>query len=220
MRVVIPSVGYADMLAVTLPAWRRVLPSYATVVVVTRSSDTATQAVCRDHEVMAVVTEAWRLDGASFNKAAALDIGFQFGHNRSGPKQGEWCLSIDADVFPGGPLPSLSGLRKGVLYGCARHLCLSPLELSSVQSGVTAPSDLPRRNSGDRGAGYFQLFKFVAGLTFGSFPTAGYYDLEFAKAFDRVVDLSPSFVVLHLGRTCSQNWRGARVTPRWGEAHG
>ena len=46
MRVVIPSVDYADMLEATLPAWRRLLPA-ATIVVVTAKHDRATIALTR-----------------------------------------------------------------------------------------------------------------------------------------------------------------------------
>lgn len=216
MRVVFPSVGYADMLAETLPAWQAILPASADIRVVTSASDTATQAVAETTRVKCVVTDVWKRDGASFNKAAALDVAFGFAGNGSAPRQNEVCLSLDADVFPGHvDLPTAQAVARTSLYSCARHLCLDRDTLERVRAGNLAPSELPRRNSGDRGAGYFQLFKYRPELTFGSFPTAGYYDVEFHRFFEAVVNL-PQVTVLHLGRTNSKNWKGRRVTATWG----
>lgn len=219
MRVVIPSVGYADMLAQTLPAWKTVLPASVDLRVVTAEHDTETQAVAQTVGVDVVVTDAWTSDAAQFNKAAALDVGFGFAGRGSAPRQNETCLSIDADVFPASVvLPTSAQVMRGVLYGASRHLCLDPETLAQVAAGTLDPLTLPRRNGGERGAGYFQLFKYRSELSYGSFPTAGYYDLEFHQFFDKVVDL-PSVVVAHLGRTSSRNWTGRRHTPTWGR-HG
>lgn len=207
------------MLAVTLPAWRAILPKSADVRVVTSATDRDTADVAAAAEVRVIVTDAWTRDGATFNKAAALDVAFGFDPDGSAPRAGEACLSLDADAYPAGPLPSTWNLSRDALYGCARHLCLDAKTLARFQAGTATIADLPRRNAGDRGAGYFQLFRYKPGLTFGSFPTAGYYDLEFHTHFAEVVDLA-SFTVLHLGRTSSRNWSGRRVTPVWSQSRG
>jgi len=216
MRVVVPSVGYADMLAATLPAWRALLPR-ADLRVVTAPGDLPTLRVARLAGAAPIVVEAWTQDGASFNKAAALDQAFGFGVRGIPPAIGEPCLALDADVYPAGAVPDW--LQSDALYGCARHLCTSPASLAAFQLGRLALTSLPRRNGGDRGAGYFQLFRYRSGLTFGSFPTAGFYDLAFHRQFPAVENL-PGCAVLHLGRTSRTNWKGRRTLPAWSVAHG
>lgn len=213
MIVVIPSVGYADMLAVTLPAWRAALPWNADLRIVTTATDTATQRIATGCRATPVVTDAWRSDGAAFNKAAALDVAFGFDRPHAG---GTVCLALDADVYPVTPVRA-EVVDAGTLYGCARHLCADGAELARFQRHEVSLIDLPRRNGGDRGAGYFQLFRSTPGLRFGSFPTAGHYDLAFARSFARIQNL-PDVAVLHLGRTTSRNWHGTRKVPVWSQA--
>jgi hypothetical protein len=58
VRIVIPSVNYADMLAVSLPAWRSEFPG-AEVVVVTAPADQATQETAERFGARLCVTDAW-----------------------------------------------------------------------------------------------------------------------------------------------------------------
>lgn len=215
MRVVIPSVDYADMLAVTLPAWLA-FTAPTEITIVSRQDDAATAAVAARAGVTWWPSHAWRSDGAVFNKAAALDEAFGFcGPRRAPPPVGTLCLAADADAFPIGHLPPICA--PGVLYSCARYTCETPAELVAARTAPAGPPDLPRRNGGDRGAGYFQLFAYRPGLTYGSFPNAGDYDLAFHRHFDQIVGLA-DFHILHLGRTSSRNWRGRRILPRWTSA--
>jgi hypothetical protein len=234
MRVVIPSVHFADLLAVTLPAWRETLPA-ARLIVVTAPQDEETQAVARQHDVRLCVTKAWGLHRGHLNKAAALDRAFRF--HIGGPHDGERCLALDADVYPIGAFPHET-LRTRTLYSCARYECLSPTALEAHLAGRTRRADLPLIRPRMRGLaapqlvagaslavaaqaalrclGYFQLFRYRPGLRFGSFRSAGKYDLEFRRQFthrDALLD----FYVVHLGEQSRANWKG-RVTPRWGGA--
>src|SRR5690606_37733393 len=78
VRVVIPSVNYADFLADTLPAWQAFLPRDAKIAVVTTPEDRETQAVAASCDVPCCVTDVWTRDGAIFNKGSALDLAFGF----------------------------------------------------------------------------------------------------------------------------------------------
>lgn len=237
MRVVIPSVDYADHLAVTLPAWQQLLPG-AAITVVTAPADAPTQALALELGARVVITSAWYEHGHTFDKGAALDEAFGFsGTTIPPPERGERCLAVDADVYPFGQLPE-ERLRPNTIYGCARYLCASPAELEAHRRGETTRAQLPllmpryRGSDGPAGVvgapqeladrtakaclGYFQLFRYYPGQTFGSFKTAGKYDIVFRDLFARRAALR-DFYVLHLGSPSRANWRG-RVQPRWGGA--
>jgi len=210
VRIVIPSVDYADMIGVTLPAWRQQFPA-ATIVVVTAKHDRATFAVARELGAALLVTDAWYRRGAKFDKAAALDEAFDF----PARELGEICIAIDADVYPFGAF-NLEALRAGVLYSVDRFYLESPAALERAIANPD-PGVLERMTRGARGPGYFQAFRVQAGLTFGSYPDAGYYDLDFHRHFAGGVAVLEGAHVGHLGRKSGKNWRG-RTLPKWGAA--
>lgn len=210
MRIVIPSVDYADMLGVTLPAWRRQFPA-ATFVVVTAKHDRTTFAVARELGAALLVTDAWYRRGAKFDKAAALDEAFDFGARPAG----EICIAIDVDVYPFGAF-ALEAIGDGVLYSVDRFHVDTPATLER-QIANPDPAVLERMTAGRRGPGYFQAFRARPSLTFGSYPDAGYYDLDFHRHFPGGVEVLEASYVVHLGRKTGKNWRG-RVLPKWGAA--
>jgi hypothetical protein len=234
MRVTIPSVDYGDFLAVTLPAWRTLLP-YAQFTVVTSPEDRETISVATAEADRVLVTDAWRSDGAQFNKAAALDLAFGFaGEETTPPEAGEVCLSIDADVHPFGKLREDRVLAEAI-HGCPRYFCRTARELWAHRRGRVGlrafplmlgkyrdhPSLLAFPNpamvirTARSAIGYFQLWRHRPGLDrFGSYPTASTYDVVFAKSFRTRRPLT-GFYVLHLGVCSQRNWTG-RVMPRWG----
>lgn len=209
MRIVIPSVDYADMIGVTLPAWRRTFPA-ADLIVVTAKHDRATFRVARELGAALLVTDAWYRDGRAFDKAAALDEAFDFRERLAG----EVCIAIDADVYPFGVF-DVDAIGGRALYSVDRYLVDSPAELER-QIANPDPAALARMTAGRRGPGYFQAFRARPSLTFGSYPDAGYYDLAFHRHFAGVEVLEASYVV-HLGRKSGKNWRG-RTLPKWGAA--
>lgn len=232
MRLIIPSVGYADYLAETLPAWRAVLGGV--ICVVTAAHDRETFRCATSHHADIIVTDAWTRSGAVFNKAAALSEALSAAH------VGEVCLVADADVVPFGSLPHESLIRDGVLYGAPRFECLTPDALRLHQLGVARlgrdlPLILPRQKgvshvrlsrapSGDelrqcasRGIGYLHAFRYRPGLSFGESQTAGGYDTRFARLFRERDQLPGYFYLLHLGPQSRENWKG-RVLPTWGVA--
>jgi len=236
MRAVIPALRYADLLAVILPAWVQMLGAEA-LTVVTEPEDHETHEVASAHGVGLVATHAWSRDEAMLNKAAALDEAFGItpGYRRP-PAPGELCLSLDADVYPFGRFPGEDEVQPDVLYGCARYHCLTPRDLRLHRRGRTPRERLALIPPKVRGAtyvqcpntrehalwsarrclGYFQLFRYRAGLAFGSYRTAGKYDLDFRRQFPATAALWDLYV-LHLGEQNRANWRG-RVTPRWSTA--
>lgn len=217
MRVVIVSVNYADFLAVTLPAWRALLP-LADIRVVTSSADVETQRVAVEggcsHVVVA--TEAFTRGGAVFNKAAALDVGF------AGTPVGSWALALDADVYPVGEFPSGLPRMLGWLGSVHRYACETPEHLEEHLAGRRPLAAFERIQMWKRSPhradpaglqGYFQLWRFRLGDRFGSYPTAAKYDVDFGRTFPvrRYLD---GLYVLHLGEH-RRNWSG-RVTAPWG----
>lgn len=234
MRVVLPSVDYADFLAVTLPAWRAALSADAEIIVVTAPADRDSQAVAAAHGARCCVTDAWYAGGAVFDKAAALDLAFGFEPGwTSAPAIGTPCLALDADVYPGAPVPA-GALDPNTLYGVPRYACPTPADLEAISSGRRSLADLtliPPRLKGDdysrawtltpaesaaRCLGYFQLFPCRPGVAFGRSHTAGGYDMRFRYHFIHRRAVAGLWV-LHLGGQCRGNWRG-RVVPRWGSA--
>lgn len=211
MRVVIPSVDYADMLEATLPAWRRLLPA-ATIVVVTAKHDRATIALTRSSGAALLVTDAWYRERARFNKARALDEAFDFAERPAG----EICIAIDADVHPFGAF-NPDAIGPGALYSVDRFYVDTPATLARlVARPALVLEELDRMTAGRRGPGYFQAFRARPGLTFGSYPDAGYYDLEFHRHFTGV-EVLEGLHVGHLGRKSGKNWSG-RTLPKWGAA--
>jgi len=225
MIAVIPSVNYADMLAVTLPAWKAAVPR-ATLRVVTSRQDIETHRVCREAGVEAYQTDAWTADGARVNKALALDEAF------AGAVFGELCLAIDADCYPFGTFPAEDIFAPDVLYGCVRYLCRSMLELNAHRDGrvprealplmghhlertgyglvANTPAEVARLAA--EGPGYFKVWRYGA-QRFGSYHTAGAYDTFFAEKFAEKRPIM-DFYVLHLGPSRGKNW-GGRLVPRW-----
>lgn len=232
MKVVIPCVNYADMLAVTLPAWLAVLPDGAEVVVVTSPDDHDTVDIAQQCRVTVFVTDAWHRNGATFNKALAMDEALMF----LSIEPGEVGLALDVDVYPLGTFPDLDRIQDGTIYGCARYRCPSPEYLAQVQAGKIdrrALDLIPPKLRGvdyhtientpanaidtaSKCLGFFQLFRWRPGIRFGSYDTAGKYDLDFRDQFRHRVGLEDIYV-LHLGEQNRANWKG-RVLPKWGAA--
>lgn len=228
MILLITSVRYADFLAVTLPAWREFLPG-ARICVVTAPDDRETAALAARAGAGLVRTTAWTANGATFDRAAALDVALEAA---GAPELGEVCLSVDADVYPLGTFPPDPAILPDVLYGCPRFLIASSGELLDHLDGRTALEDLKlmdvrlgpegyplvpntpteRHRTASACLGYFQCFRY-AGQRFGSFPTTGGFDTAFAERFWRRGVLS-SVYVLHLGPSAGRNWSG-RTLPHW-----
>jgi len=225
MRAVITSVKCGDFLAATLPAWKRMIPA-GCLSVATSPEDTETQDVCSANGVPAYVTDGWsRVDltchhGANpphFNMPLGLDEAFGFIPGlREAPADGELCLSLNADVYPFGSLPSESDIPKGVMAGWWRHECHTPKDLAAAISGKKKRHDFKRmKNSGGRPVGYAQMFRYYHGFRFESYGSAAKYDVHVFAKFQRL-EMRDEIFLLHLGgpEGGHANWVG-RCVPRW-----
>lgn len=200
MRVVIPSLGYGDLLAHTLLPWVKLL-GQENIRVVSHADDDETARAASLYDVKVIETDAWSKDGAKLNKAAALDVGFGFQLDGSRPHIGEMCLALDADVLPRGMMPS--GILAGVLYGCKRFGQNGRFQQVANIAYIKSHG---RGDSPEACGGYFQLFLYREGMSFGSFPTAAAYDYVFAFSFARGQTLS-CIEVVHLSER-HKHWAG------------
>ncbi len=224
MRVVIPSVDYADMLAISLPAWQRFL-GHQHITVATSARDLASADVATRFGADVYVTDAWKgqdkshtpLRGmpVSFNKGLAMDEAFGFVGPRPRPQAGELCIALDADVVPFGTWPDAITFGSTHVDGCQRYRCDSQAALDQHTAGRRALKHFVSHKFHPAMAlGYCQVFRWRQGVRFGSWPTAEHYDIRLIEQYAGGRH-RPEWYVLHLGPWVVQaNWKG-RVVPRW-----
>lgn len=226
MRIAITSVKYADFLAVTLPAWKAILPKGA-IFVATSHDDTDTQRVAAENGVQCLMTDAWtRKDPTchqggepTFNLALGLDetLGLA-GNVVPPPAEGEVIGHVSADCVPFGKWPKADRFAQDIICAFWRYECLEPRHLEQHQQGLRPLSLFKRlKNTSSAPIGYCQIFKHQAGRRFGSYPTAGKFDTQFTRQFPGARMLTDVYF-LHLGPiNIRENW-GGRVVPEWGTA--
>ncbi len=220
MRLVIASVKYADCLAVALPAWLALVP--VGVSVATAPDDHDTQQVAAAHGVPVHVTDAWTRKqdhDVRFNLALGLDEALGLVPSSvPPPADGELVGHVSADCVPFGRWPAEKTFSFEAVYGFWRYECLTPDALAAHQRGTLARSAFPKlKNSHGWPIGYNQVFRYQAGLRFGSYPTAGKFDTDFSRQFARQV-MRDELYFLHMGPiSVKANWAG-RVIPQWGRA--
>lgn len=221
MRFAIVSVGYGDMLPSSLPAWQALVPSG--LVVATSAEDLESQRVARECGVPVYVTDAWRrTDPAchqatretTFNMALALDEALGLIGDQP-PAVGEIVGHANVDCVPFGRWPDEAVFTPGTIYGFWRHECLSAKALREHQAGRRGLGRFPRlKNSHGWPIGYNQIFRYATGIRFGSYPTAGKFDTDFARTFARQ-EMRGEMYLLHMGPiNVRENWAG-RVVPAW-----
>lgn len=224
MRAIITCVNCGDFLADTLPAWKALLPGVLGVA--TSPEDMETQAVCKKNNVPAWITDAWaRVDlschrGSNpprFNMPLGLDEAFGFVPGlRDTPADGELCLSLNADVYPFGKLPKESAIPSGLMAGWWRYECPSAADLDAHVTKTRPIGTYARmKNSGGRPVGYAQLFRYFPGFRFGSYGSAGKYDVHVFAKFAQL-QMRDDLYLFHLGgpEGGHENWVG-RCVPRW-----
>ena len=225
MRIVLTSVGYADFLSVTLSAWKACIPA-GCLTVATSPEDRASQRLAEAHGVPFIATDAWsRMDPTchvgprpGFNMAFGLDVALGLAGDRlPRPLVGQVCAHVNADCYPVGQWPDVSTFAPDTVYGFWRYECPTPDDLNAYLSGTRSQDSFPRMKNAKGGPiGYCQIFRYVPGLRFGSYPSAGGFDTDFTKRFPNRVMRDDVFL-LHLGTRDKRNWAG-RVLPTWGAA--
>lgn len=208
---IVVCVDYDDLLSVTLP---RALRSLSECIVITDPEDEKTKAVCQSQpRVQIYETDAFRRDGAVFNKGRAIEECLSL-HVKS---RDQWVLIFDADiVIPAQSVPVefLNCADRNTLYGAYRRM---------LTVGVGDFPDNERlwirlERAGDiEFPGFFQLFHTTAeplsAAPFWYDPTfthAGGGDAYFQSLFEQKIRLDLD--VLHMGER-DRNWFG-RVTNR------
>jgi hypothetical protein len=226
MRAIIVSVNYADFLAVTLPAWKAILPP-GTLSVATAPGDPSIELAVA-HGVTPIVTDAWtRLDETchvggtpTFNAAYGMDVCLGLVDELIDPPEyGEVVVNINVDCYPVGAWPQDKHILPTILYGAWRYHCLTAKDFTTFQADGSLDRFPRMKNSGGRPVGYFNAWRWVKGRRFGSYPTAGKYDTNFIELYYRKRwDYFEGLSLLHLGPQAGwENWRG-RSVPAWGAA--
>jgi hypothetical protein len=204
-RGLIVSVGFDDLLALTLP---RAMRHLTQCLIVTSPDDHATQAVARSVPgARLFITDAFTRHGAPFNKGLAVEEALDdFG--REG-----WLLIFDADVI----IPDdadWSAAHPGHLHGARRVILENPADWRPDLAWRHRPAWRD-----DPAIGYFQLFHADAPAVRDrrpwydpTFAHAGGCDAHFRELWPRAQTRILPFPVLHLGPVAT-NWYG-RAAPR------
>lgn len=223
-------IDYDDFLAETLP---RNLDFFDTLIVVTSEEDDATQSLVRrlnkGDGVSVITTDRNKLQGAEFNKGAAINEGLQFAKLGT-----EWLVHLDADVIlPPGLRERLeqTKLDPSCIYGIHRRMCESYKDWKQAQdwqlmlkeNDPIPTSQFPlegKRRNGNPPPGFFQMWHSSANRYYPEqYSTATTSDLEFGKLWHPNNRIFLDEYCIHLATTPQArwtNWRG-RTSPRWGE---
>jgi hypothetical protein len=196
------SVGYADMLRITLP---RNMRHQVECVVISSPEDEETRAVVDSVPGARLsVTDAFTRYGARFNKGLAIEeAGFDV-LGRDG-----WIAVWDADCLWPDSLP-LDRLRPDALHGARRRV----LENPALWHPAFNWADAPPHRDGSAPIGFLQIFHADAPALMGkrpwydvSFPHAGGGDAAFLSHWGPHEKIILPIEVLHLGPTDS-HWFG------------
>lgn len=220
ITVVTVCVHYDDILALTLPSWKK---HFENIWVITTWKDRKTQdLVNRLGGAKCFCTDIFYHRGARFNKGAALEEFFDYM-----PPEG-WFLHLDSDIVLPEVLPIPDKLDVGKLYTVPRRNFPALKKYNPEESWDKYPWE--RQNLKGRRdisqvtpLGYFQLFNIAdphlktGKPRFGrDFFHAGKYDIFFMRHWGDPRGENDfetlDFAVLHLGPV-GRNWCG-RVTPR------
>jgi len=232
LTILVASVNYSDFLRLTLPT----LTPFGKVYVVTSWDDPATKEVAHANGAAVCYTDSWYKDGATFNKAAALNDALRLAAD---DEPLDWVLSLDSDIMLPPPKPGsapLETLHPAKMYGVRRLDCidmetfercnteggwfdLPMIPLPSIFSTPKGPRLWGHRLTANPIAvqGYFQLWnQDYWGREFKEYSTAAHYDVEFALRWadtDRMLIPWPDYTAVHLGEA-RLNWKG-RTTPEF-----
>lgn len=205
---IITCVNYDDTLKLTLAQTMSVLKIKPWVI--TSMGDSGTARVVEKHNARLFRTDKFHLDGAAFNKAAALNALIGSGLLALDG----WMIHMDADVFlHDGALRviEVEATEKECLYGSPR-IAFADQEAWDAKDCAT---NVPLWKK-EETPGYFQLFwaPSVSKPWYDeSCEHAGIYDSYFQSRWKGAQKRKLSCPIIHLG-ILGQNWFGRR-TARW-----
>lgn len=208
ITAVIASVGFDDLLDITLPFNKAYLDR---IIVVTSYEDNLTRKCCRKHDIHWIATNVWYKNGDIFNKARGLNVVLNLINKL------DWVLSLDADILLPAKI-STDNLDKNNIYFANRNFCdkdnfdkfiieldftknyISDLHINIIEKYRNIPF-----------CGYFQLWnQSINNVRFPThFPTAGDYDTYFSAQWDNSRKVVLDKYVMHIGIP-GMDWKGRR----------
>ena len=229
------SVGYSDFLCWTLTENKHLFDNW---VIVTDTKDTATKALCDNHNVMCIQTDVFYDNNGKFNKYAGINEGLKY-IDRDG-----WIIFLDSDIV-------LHNLTKYILekleldetciYGIDRVNCIGLekwlsyvvkrdalfqnwlLHTSGMEFGARLVHYFGEEQDKGKFVGWRPLgfFQMCYGRSFENYPQntigADHCDLEFVRNWERNKRvLIPEFIGIHLesvGSYKGMNWYGRKSLP-------
>lgn len=203
LDVIIVSVNYNDLLAVSLPINKKVFDN---ITVVTSKEDSLCQRICQKFRVNCVVTDSMYDDDSEFNKGKAINEGIKSVQNP------DYILLLDADTIVQENI-DLETLDDDVLYTSPRYICKSYKLLKSLLFENKRPQDI-FTIEGDKGIGFFQLFNINNNSinrdkVYPEFSSdASWDDLIFRDKFPKRKSIDNR--VIHLGDPYI-NWKGRKT---------
>lgn len=202
LRGLVVCVNYVDLLSRSLDLWHTGLDR---LIVVTSPNDEATRLLCDRFNVETHITDIFYVNGAKFNKGAALSEAIVKTGLRN---DADWLMTFDADIVPpenwrvhverSNPIP-------GKLYGAYRYW--QPENASPLQL------DMTKRMPQSWVLGFFTMFhntdRNVGNPVFDlHWPHAGSYDTEFTNRWSKTDQIILKNVpMIHQGEE-RMNWCG------------
>lgn len=172
VEVVVTCVGFADILAHTLPLNKAM---FHQLVVVTSHMDTYTQRVCEYHHVKCIPTDKLQSHLGKFSKGSGINEGL------AALDRDAWILHMDADIVCP-PLTREVLVRAAVdeeaIYGCDRFMVPN----YSAWAEFVARPQLLHENGSWMHMSAFPLGVRVAIDAFGGYIPIGYFQLWHAKS--------------------------------------
>ena len=200
LDVIIVSVDYSDLLILTLMRNVRIFDN---ITVITSIADEECRKVCEALGVRCLSTDCMYDDGASFNKAKAINFGL------SKLKNPEFVLLLDSDIAVLEKIDTRI-LKRDFFYYCDRYMIRDYDSYRKYAYGNIGIESFERESY--EGLGYFQLFNYSKRSVFPeSSSDAAWSDLHFRDKFVKREKLD--FAVIHLGKD-RKNWNG-RVTDKF-----
>ena len=226
-------VNYSDFLCWTIPMNKHLFERW---IIVTSTDDKRTQKIAEHYELDVIATNVFYKDGATFNKAAAINEGLNYVK-----ADGQWILFLDSDIV----LPPQSKrvfeqvkFDSSCLYGVDRLDCgtfnqwVDYMNAPDIYEGswllTTGQMEVGARiihlygQEGDQGkfGGYKPLgfFQLANTSSFNEYPqgsqAADHTDIQFANLYPREKRiLIPEIYGLHLSSEpgWGSNWNGRKT---------
>lgn len=193
LDVFIISVNYNDFITITL---KENIKIFDNIHVITSSSDTKCQEICKTYNVDCIITNLMFEEGV-FNKGKS----YNYALNKT--KNLDYVLILDADIIVKDKI-DLNLIDEYCFYYAARRLCYDYNSFINLEKIEDLEYEIPH------GDGFFQLINMKNEIIYFSedFKNCGGVDVDFREKFEERILLENE--VIHLGEK-ELNWDG-RIT--------